>query len=145
MSSLLRNHEAQQFRIRMQHCATETGLRLNAVNDGSAQLKFDLGKGRSQAIRVVDVGDRLRFVAHVVPEFESVDDVPDFLSTNLLQENNGSRLGYWTLYKNSSGVLNYMIDYTVPEVAVTPSFFKQIMVDILGHCETYYDFLDSLG
>lgn len=131
--------------MRMNHFASETGFRMETLSDSRASLDFDLGKGRSQSVSVIDVGDRLCFVAHVPPAFDGIQEVPGFLSNNLLQANNESRLGYWTLVKYDDGSLNYSVDYTVPAAEVTPEFFRSIITDVVGRCGEYYDFMDNLS
>lgn len=131
--------------MRMNHFASETGLRLTEIYDSSAALHFNMGSGRSQRIGVIDFGDRICFVAHVPPEFDGIEEVPGFISNNLLQANNESRLGYWTLLKDSAGKVNYSVDYTVPQEELTPAFFHKIVADIVMRCRDYYDFVDNLS
>lgn len=79
------------------------------LDDEHAIIEFTLDQARSQTLFIFSFGDELEFSVPSFAAFDSLEDVPHFISSTLLQVNAKTKIGFWCLEQiGNKMVYSYM-------------------------------------
>ncbi len=79
------------------------------LDDEHAIIEFTLDQTRSQTLFIFSFGDELEFSVPSFAAFDSLEDVPHFISSTLLQVNAKTKIGFWCLEQiGNKMVFSYM-------------------------------------
>lgn len=77
-------------------CST-LGWKIAEITDKKAVLKFTMDSGSTQTIWILLYDSTVEFSVPSALVFDSEKEVPDFLSTQLLQTNSKNKIGFWAI------------------------------------------------
>lgn len=82
---------------------------IREIDDEHAIIEFTLDQARSQTLFIFSFGDELEFSVPSFAAFDSLEDVPHFISSTLLQVNAKTKIGFWCLEQiGNKMVYSYM-------------------------------------
>ncbi|HOT90861.1 MAG TPA: hypothetical protein PLN71_04705 [Anaerolineae bacterium] len=97
MGSLAQLFSGANFRVTIQKYCNEKGWRINDINDSRAILKFSMDSGRTQTLYIIKYESTLEFSVPSVFSFDSVDNIPHYISTLLLKRSSEKKIGFWCI------------------------------------------------
>lgn len=137
MSQLLASIQADRFRSTMRNCAAETGLRFDALENDFATLILRREDGGGQMVFFSLYDSTIEFLVPTDFQYDSIEEVPDFLSTHLLKANESTKLGFWAL-KQIGDQHCYAVMYNIEINLLTPKLFGSVLSNALAQVEDMY-------
>jgi hypothetical protein len=96
-TGLARLFAGANFRSTIQRYCDEWGWRLSDLDNSTAVLQFSMDSGRTQTLYIIKYESTLEFSVPSALEFDSVDEVPHYISTLLLKRSSERKIGFWCI------------------------------------------------
>ena len=104
-----KNGEQGLFSAFINRMCAASNWAVRELDDEHAIIEFTLDQTRSQTLFIFSFGDELEFSVPSFAAFDSLEDVPHFISSTLLQVNAKTKIGFWCLEQiGNKMVFSYM-------------------------------------
>ncbi|MCD0174779.1 hypothetical protein IHN32_02270 [Deinococcus sp. 14RED07] len=143
MSQLLASLQADRFRTVMRNCASEHGLRFETLEDHFASMLLTSKSGDVRLVMFTPHDTTIEFMVTTDLEYDSLEAVPDVLSTHLLRANEKTRLGFWALTQIGDQYC-YAVMYNIETKLLTPKLFASVLSDALSQVDDVHSSLRIL-
>ncbi|MEN6643522.1 MAG: hypothetical protein ABFE08_13840 [Armatimonadia bacterium] len=106
------------------------------VNDRKAVLRFNMESGRKQTLFILKYESTLEFSVPSGAQFDSEDEIPDFLSTLLLKRSAQRKIGFWCIEKIGSRHV-YSCMHNAEFQLIDSVFFAKVVRALIGECDEF--------
>lgn len=97
MSGLAQLFAGANFQNTIQRYCAQQRWRVADISDGNALLRFTMESGRDQSVFIFKYDTTLEFSVPSALSFDTMDEVPHYISTLLLKRNSDKKIGFWSL------------------------------------------------
>lgn len=124
------------YRSTIQRYCNTLGWKISDINDRRTILRFTMDSGTTQTLFIIRYDTTLEFSCPSGVKFSSRDDVPGWMSTFLLQENSGFKLGFWAIEEiNGQQVFSIMHNAEISLIDV--DYFGRVIMRLVNECDKF--------
>jgi len=131
------------FRHTIQKCCEQIGWQIADLNENRALLRFESASGRAQNLLILRYDSTLEFSAPSTTQFESEDQIPNYLSTMLLRRNAENKIGFWCI-EMLDGKLTYTYMHNVDLSHINNEHFADAAQFLVRECEDVTEMMNSI-
>lgn len=136
MSSFASLFSGVNFRNTIQKYCNEVGWKIYDSNDKRVILQFNMESGRKQTLYIIRFESTLEFSVPSMASFSSVDDIPHYLSTLLLQRSSERKIGFWCIEKiGEKQTYSHMHNAELELINV--SYFTKVVRALINECDDF--------
>jgi hypothetical protein len=110
---------------------------IDEIDDLQACIKYVASSGALFAVQVVCAEARLLFILSSKYSYDSEDDVPHPISTTLLLQNSGPRIGWWCMNRQDDGQCTFMLTHEEPFQDLDVSRFIKIIQHLAAELDEF--------
>jgi hypothetical protein len=104
-----KNNTNGKFSAFIQHMCSTNNWAVREVDNEHAVIEFTLDQARSQTLFIFSFDEEIEFSVPSFAAFDSLEAVPHFISSTLLQVNAKTKIGFWCLEQiGNKMVYSYM-------------------------------------
>lgn len=124
------------FRSTIHRYCNQLGWRINDINDRRAILKFGADSGNTQTLFIIRFENTLEFSVPSAIKFNSLDDVPGWMSTMLLSKNTEHKIGFWCIETiEHRKVFSVMHNAEISLLNV--DYFGKVVLKLVNECDEF--------
>lgn len=143
MSSFASLFSGVNFTNTINNYCRQIGWRVADLNSQRAILKFDMNSGRKQTLYIIRYETTLEFSVPSIAQFDSVDDIPHYLSTLLLKRSADRKFGFWCIEEiGNRQVFSHMHNAEIELLNV--SYFQKVVNALVNECDDFEGLLHDL-
>lgn len=114
------------------------------VDDEHAVIEFSLDADRPQTLFIFNIEDNLEFSVPSFAAFDSMEQVPHFISSTLLQVNAKTKIGFWCMEKiGEKFVYSYM--HNTGMATIDESEFGEIVHTLIQRVDEFEKLLMNMS
>ena len=132
------------FQSTVERYASENGWKIAEISTGKAILRFSMRSGRTQTVFIIRYETTLEFSVPSALSFASVDDVPHYLSTLLLQRNRQPKVGFWCI-EEISGKQVFSCMHNAELKLIDSSYFGRVINALVTECDDFEEVLEDMA
>ncbi|HEX7557432.1 MAG TPA: hypothetical protein VF338_12460 [Leptolinea sp.] len=118
--------------------------KVQQADNEHAVLEFAAGNERSQTLFIFGFDNEMEFSIPSFAAFDSMENVPHYISTSLLQINAKTKIGFWCLEQiGDKLVYTYMQNASISNL--TEELFKEIVVAIIQRVDEFENLLMKMS
>lgn len=130
----MRSQPSAQFQQFIQDCCNQYDLKLAHLDDKHAVLPFLMPSGRRQFLFITRYDSTLEFSVPTFPIAEGINDMPNILSSLLLQKSAQTKIGFWTIVSLPSGLAYSRMHNAELDLLNSKDFLK-IVQSLVKECD----------
>lgn len=136
MAGLASLFSGVNFKNTIRNYCGQVGWNIADLNDRRAMLKFNMESGRSQTLYIIRYETTLEFSVPSIAQFNSVDEIPHYLSTLLLKRSSERKFGFWCIEEiGGSQVYSHMHNAELQLIDV--SYFATVVRGLISECDEF--------
>lgn len=112
------------------------GWKITDLNDQRAILQFTADSGTNQTLFIIRYDNTLEFSCPSGVKFQNRDDVPGWMSTLLLCENTGYKVGFWCI-ENLGGKCVFSIMHNAEISLIDVNYFRTVIRQLVAECDKF--------
>lgn len=125
---------SSNFRPTVQKYCRALGWNNADINDSRAILRFKADSGNTQTLFILSYDNTLEFSVPSGISYDSISDVPGFLSTLLLRKNANRKVGYWCI-EELGGKQTFSIMHNAEISLINVDYFGLIVSELVAECD----------
>ncbi|MBW4447852.1 MAG: hypothetical protein KME38_13530 [Spirirestis rafaelensis WJT71-NPBG6] len=123
------------FRSTIQSYCNKLGWNIYDINERKAILRFNADSGNTQTLFIIKYENTLEFSVPSALKFNSIDDVPGWLSSLLLSKNSEFKLGFWCL-EEIENMQIFSIMHNAEISLINAEYFTKVVLRLVDECDT---------
>lgn len=136
MSSLSDLFSGANFQKTIVNYCSQIGLKIKDVNNRRAVLGFNMPSGNVQTLYIIRYETTLEFSVPSAAVFDSIDEIPHYLSTMLLKRNAERKIGFWCV-EEISGKQTYSHMYNAEMELINVKYFARLVQILINECDDF--------
>jgi hypothetical protein len=132
------------FSTFIQHMCSINNWSVREVDDEHAVIEFTLDQARSQTLFIFSFDEEIEFSVPSFAAFDSLETVPHFISSTLLQVNTKTKIGFWCLEQiGNKMVYSYMHNAHI--AGVDEKQFIEIVMTLIQRVDEFENLLMKMS
>ncbi len=112
------------------------GWNISDLNDLRTILRFTMHSGTTQTLFIIRHNTTLEFSCPSGVKFASIDNVPGWMSTSLLKQNAGFKLGFWCI-EELDGQHVFSIMHNAEMNLIDIDYFARVVMRLVNECDNF--------
>ncbi|BCY17818.1 hypothetical protein hrd7_16670 [Leptolinea sp. HRD-7] len=138
------NDEQENFSSFIKRMCAASNWVTRELDDEHAIIEFTLDQTRSQTLFIFIFGDELEFSVPSFAAFDSLDAVPHFISSTLLQVNAKTKIGFWCLEQIGNKIV-YSFMHNAKIEAIDEKQFMEIVMTLVQRVDEFESLLMKMS
>jgi hypothetical protein len=123
------------FSSTIQRYCNQLGWNIFDINERKAILRFNTDSGNTQTLFIIKYESTLEFSVPSGLKYNSIDDVPGWLSSFLLSKNSEFKLGFWCLEQIDNRKI-FSIMHNAEISLINSEYFTRVVLRLVNECES---------
>lgn len=132
------------FRYAIQKCCEQIGWQIADLNENRALLRFETGIGRTQNLFILRYDSTLEFSAPSVLQFETEDQIPNYLLIMLLRRNTENKIGFWCI-ETLDGKLTSSYMHNADLSRIDVEYFADVAQFLVRECREVEETMNKMS
>lgn len=134
----------EKFSAFIQHMCSTNNWAVREVDNEHAIIEFTLDQARSQTLFIFSFDEEIEFSVPSFAAFDSLEAVPHFISSTLLQVNAKTKIGFWCLEQiGNKMVYSYMHNAHITDV--DDKRFVEIVMTLIQRVDEFENLLMKMS
>lgn len=143
MSNLAQRFDSNTFQATVREYCAQQSWKIADLNDRRAILRFVMDDDRTQTCYIIRYESTLEFSVPSELNFDTINDVPHFFSTLLLQRSRDKKFGFWCLEEiGDRQVFSCM--HNAEMQLLDSEFFARVVAALIAECDEFERYVDAL-
>ena len=136
MSSFSSLFSGVNFQNTIKRYCDQVGWKIYDSNNSRVVLRFTMESGRTQTLYIIRYESTLEFSVPSMAQFDSVDNIPHYLSTLLLKRSSERKYGFWCIEEiGGKQVFSHMHNAEIELIDV--NYFAKLVRALINECDDF--------
>ena len=136
MSSFFFFFSGVNFQNTIKRYCDQVGWKIYDSNNSRVVLRFTMESGRTQTLYIIRYESTLEFSVPSMAQFDSVDNIPHYLSTLLLKRSSERKYGFWCIEEiGGKQVFSHMHNAEIELIDV--NYFAKLVRALINECDDF--------